>query len=106
MTNLSNEYERITGAASGIGRATALKLAKEGSELALLDCDEVGLAALMSDLAASPGDCFPVLCDLNSEQQIEQATKIVIQKWQALDILMYTNKSKASILLGQSPQKN
>ncbi|MEC9094529.1 MAG: SDR family oxidoreductase [Planctomycetota bacterium] len=88
MKSLANKKILLTGAASGIGRALALKLAKEGALLALLDCDEVGLVSLMKDLPSGHNGCFPVLCDLSSETQIEQATQSVIQEWQALDVLI------------------
>lgn len=42
----------LTGAASGIGRATALKLAAEGAELFLTDIDAAGLAATVADATA------------------------------------------------------
>ncbi len=42
----------LTGAASGIGRATALELARRGAELYLTDRDEAGLAATVADARA------------------------------------------------------
>lgn len=44
MRNLDNAVAVVTGAASGIGRATALALAAKGCKLAIADIDEVGLA--------------------------------------------------------------
>jgi NAD(P)-dependent dehydrogenase (short-subunit alcohol dehydrogenase family) len=45
----------LTGAASGIGRATALELARHGAELYLTDRDEVGLAATVAEVRALGG---------------------------------------------------
>lgn len=45
----------LTGAASGIGRATALRLATHGAELYLMDCDADGLAATVADARALGG---------------------------------------------------
>ena len=46
MRNLRDRVAVVTGAASGIGRATALALAERGADLALADLDEVGLHAV------------------------------------------------------------
>src|SRR5688572_7118297 len=44
MRQLADRIAVITGSASGIGRATAVALAREGCNLALADVDEVGMA--------------------------------------------------------------
>jgi NAD(P)-dependent dehydrogenase (short-subunit alcohol dehydrogenase family) len=46
----------LTGAASGIGRATALRLARDGAELYLTDRDEAGLAQTVADVRALGGE--------------------------------------------------
>ncbi|CAK7213527.1 hypothetical protein SBRCBS47491_001830 [Sporothrix bragantina] len=51
MTTLQNKIISITGAASGIGRATALECAARGASLALSDINEAGLAATVAALA-------------------------------------------------------
>lgn len=59
---LSNRRILITGAASGIGRATAIRFANEGATLALFDINEAGLAETK---AASSGSIHAVdLCDI------------------------------------------
>uniref|UniRef100_UPI0034DB4C8A SDR family NAD(P)-dependent oxidoreductase n=1 Tax=Nocardia farcinica TaxID=37329 RepID=UPI0034DB4C8A len=45
----------ITGAASGIGRATALAAAAQGAELVLIDIDAAGLAATVADIERDGG---------------------------------------------------
>src|SRR5690349_9388793 len=44
MRQLADRVAVVTGSASGIGRATAIALAREGCDLALADVDEVGMA--------------------------------------------------------------
>ena len=45
----------VTGAASGIGRATALRLARDGFEVAMMDLDAAGLAETRDQIQASGG---------------------------------------------------
>ena len=49
-TGLRDKVVLITGAASGIGRATAIAFAREGAALALVDLDRAGLAKLVDEL--------------------------------------------------------
>ncbi len=58
----------VTGAASGIGRATALALHAAGAKIAAADRDEAGLAKLKSDIGCL---CLPL--DIADEAQIEMA---------------------------------
>jgi NAD(P)-dependent dehydrogenase (short-subunit alcohol dehydrogenase family) len=56
----------VTGAASGIGRATAVKLARDGYGLALVDIDESGMTETLSSIESSSGvaKAFPAdVCD-------------------------------------------
>jgi short-subunit dehydrogenase len=53
MTQLRGKVVAVTGAASGIGRALALSLAKRGAKLALSDVDETGLRETASRLEGS-----------------------------------------------------
>jgi NAD(P)-dependent dehydrogenase (short-subunit alcohol dehydrogenase family) len=65
-TGLAGRTVLITGAAKGIGRATALAFAREGARLALLDIDADGLATLRSDVASLGGEAVAEVADLSS----------------------------------------
>jgi len=51
MTTIRGSAAAVTGAASGIGRALALELARRGCDLALADRDEAGLQAVAAEIA-------------------------------------------------------
>jgi meso-butanediol dehydrogenase/(S,S)-butanediol dehydrogenase/diacetyl reductase len=76
----------ITGAASGIGRAVAQRLASEGASVALIDRNEVGLAAV----AASLPDASKVWCralDIARADDVEQCVTDVLAQFGRIDIL-------------------
>jgi NAD(P)-dependent dehydrogenase (short-subunit alcohol dehydrogenase family) len=63
-TPLENTVAVVTGAASGIGRATALRLAREGFDVAMMDLDTTGLAATHDQIKASGGQARAFVVDL------------------------------------------
>lgn len=70
----------ITGAASGIGLATARRFAAEGAALALLDCDAAGLEQVASQLGA-----VALVADLIEEKQIIAAVAHAAARLGGLD---------------------
>jgi NAD(P)-dependent dehydrogenase (short-subunit alcohol dehydrogenase family) len=75
----------VTGAASGIGRATALQLLAAGSAVAALDRDEVGLRALTEEAAAGPGRVWSTGVDVADASAMGKAVRAGIDALGALD---------------------
>lgn len=83
--HLTGTTALVTGAASGIGRATALALAAEGVRLALLDRDAAALGA-MAD--GCPG-AVRLVADLTDEDQVRRAVDTAITELGRLDAVVH-----------------
>jgi NAD(P)-dependent dehydrogenase (short-subunit alcohol dehydrogenase family) len=78
----------VTGAASGIGRALALALAREGADLYLLDIDENGLASVALEARALGVRVITATCDLVCPVAARSAADELLQAWGGLEILV------------------
>ncbi len=79
----------ITGAANGIGRAIALRLAQEGTNLFLLDINEQRLVDTVQQIRQKFNvSVIGHLCDVSSTEQISLANAAMIDRWGQLDILI------------------
>jgi 3-oxoacyl-[acyl-carrier protein] reductase len=67
------EVAVVTGAASGIGRSTALMLARTGLTVAAWDIDEQALGGLVAEIESSRGSVFQVIVDLADPSDVERA---------------------------------
>jgi len=75
----------ITGAASGIGRACAQRLAREGCQLVLTDINSKGLDATAKELSIDPSKCIKAVVDMTEEQAVEELFKSIPKKLGRLD---------------------
>lgn len=71
MEEINGKYVVITGASSGIGRATALRLAKQGAHVVLLARREEELAEVCAEIQAAGGQCAYYSVDLNDFDAID-----------------------------------
>jgi short-subunit dehydrogenase len=88
MQSVRGKKALITGAASGIGKAIALALAREGANLYLLDIDDAKLSAVVSEAKQSGGTVSAVHCDVAAPEEIAAACGTIRSNWGAIDILI------------------
>lgn len=76
----------VTGAGSGIGRATALAFAAEGARVAVLDRTQDALRETEAALKDACGDVLAIACDVSIPEQVEAAVARVVERFGRLDI--------------------
>ena len=78
----------ITGAAVGIGRATALEMARMGAFVILIDVNEEKLAALKAELGDQTAGVLTYTCDIANEDAVNQVVADALEKTKKIDILV------------------
>lgn len=78
----------VTGAASGIGRATALAFAAEGAAVVLADLNTERLAEVEALIAGAGGQALAVRCDVASDADVEALADETTARFGPADILM------------------
>ena len=71
MNRFENKNVIVTGAASGIGQATAIRLAQEGANVACIDIDEDELKKTASTIASDNNTSLAVPCDISDPTSVK-----------------------------------
>ena len=95
MHRLAGQVALITGAGHGIGRATALRLGREGARVAIVDLDGAKADETASLLAAERGEGAAWTADVSDPDAVAGVVAAVAARWDRIDIL----HSNAGVLL-------
>lgn len=85
---LNGKSAIITGAGSGIGRATAILFAREGANLVLADVNETNLGMVKDEIAKVGGTVVIRKTDVSSEDEIKVLINLGLEKLTNVDILI------------------
>ncbi len=95
-----NRTAVITGAGSGVGRATAIALAKQNWRLALLGRTKESLEETARLTGLKAGDYLVIPCDIARVEQVQQMARAVLEIFKTVDVLVNaagTNAPKRSL---------
>jgi len=84
---LANKVVIITGAGSGIGRASAILFAKEGAKVVVADINDAGGAETVAAIKSSGGEAIFVHTDVSIASETENLIKVTKDKFGKIDIL-------------------
>ena len=97
MSRLKDRIAVISGAATGLGRAAALRLAAEGTKIEILDIKDA--SQVIDEIRAAGGEANAQLCDVTNLEQIAAGAQAIEQRHGRVDILV----NNAGILSGRTP---
>ena len=95
---LAQKVAFVTGAGSGLGEATARRLARAGACIACIDLDEERAGRTATAIAESGSSALGIGCDVSDERAVESAIDRTLQTWDRIDIAV--NCAGADYVLG------
>ncbi|MCZ8520393.1 MULTISPECIES: SDR family oxidoreductase [Paenibacillus] len=84
---LSGKTAVVTGGASGIGRASAIRLAEEGAKVCLLDRSTGEAEEVRRAIESAGGEAWVVACDVSDPDHIRDGIGEAVRRWGRLDIV-------------------
>ena len=96
MGRLVGKIAIITGAAAGIGRATALRVAAEGARTVVADLNATGAKQVAEAISAAGGEALAVQADLGDVDSVRAMVEAAVTAYGGLDILH--NNAAATVL--------
>jgi NAD(P)-dependent dehydrogenase (short-subunit alcohol dehydrogenase family) len=104
-TELHGLTALITGASSGIGRATAVRFAQAGARVAALarTAGTLSETCTLANQASGEERCLPFVCDVTKEEQISSAFEAAIRSFGRIDIVVANAGSMQNAPIQDTP---
>src|SRR5204863_5901978 len=78
----------VTGAGSGIGKATALQLSREGGKVVVVDLNEEHGHQTIHDISAAHGESRFAKCNVGDPAEVHAAVQAAVRQWQKVDVVV------------------
>lgn len=88
MAGIEGSVALVTGAAQGIGRAIALRLARDGADIAVVDVNEAKAGAVAKEVAALGRKATPITADVSDRDQVHAAVRQARGELGSLEIMV------------------
>jgi 3-hydroxybutyrate dehydrogenase len=85
---LNGKVAIVTGAASGLGKAIAVRFAQEGAKIAIADLNKQAADAAAAEIAAAGGQAIVVAMDVTSEEEVNAGVAATVAAFGGVDILV------------------
>src|SRR5437879_11682484 len=84
---LSGKIGIVTAAASGMGRAGAVRFAREGAQVAVVDVDAAGVQRVVSEITAAGGTALGITADLTKDEDSRRIVWDTVNRFKGLDFV-------------------
>ena len=78
----------VTGGGSGIGRTTALRFARDGMRVAIVDREKASAEAVVAEITAASGEALAFVGDVADPQSSMDGSARVLADWSRIDVLV------------------
>ena len=82
---MKNKIGLVTAAGSGMGRAGAIRFAKEGASVGVVDIDPAAVAAVVKEIEAAGGKAHGIVADLTKDEESRRIVSETAKKFGGLD---------------------
>jgi NAD(P)-dependent dehydrogenase (short-subunit alcohol dehydrogenase family) len=101
MRGLQDKVAVIVGAATGIGKATAIRLAEEGVALALGDINVAGVEAVAAEVNTAGGKAIAAACDISDDAAVKALVDLAVKTYGGIDF-MHANAADLKAVLSDT----
>ena len=84
---MSGKIGIVTAAASGMGRAGAVRFAREGAQVAVVDVDAAGVKRVVDEITAAGGSAFGITADLTRDEESRRIVWDTVGRFKGLDFV-------------------